>query len=100
MASNKREPTQKTQPKKGKPVDIPVPKREEVVANLARIAKGRKPKLKPETKQARPAGAEPSELGRPNTGLAAATRRVERSGWRNSRERSRGLTARPTWLQS
>jgi hypothetical protein len=27
MAQDKREPTQRTQPKKGKPVEIPVPKR-------------------------------------------------------------------------
>jgi len=33
------EPTQKTQPKKGRPIDIPVPKREEIEALLTKAAK-------------------------------------------------------------
>ncbi len=40
MADEKREPTQKTQPKKGKPVEIPVPKRSEFDRLLKRAAKG------------------------------------------------------------
>lgn len=35
--------TQKTKPKTGKPVEIPVPERGEVQRDLARIAKSRKP---------------------------------------------------------
>ncbi len=36
------EPTQPTQPKKGDPVDIPVPTRDEVFGDLAKVAKPRK----------------------------------------------------------
>lgn len=43
MAQDKREPTQRTQPKKGKPVEIPVPSREQVLRDLSKIAKA-KPK--------------------------------------------------------
>ncbi len=39
MADEKREPTQKTQPKKGKPVEIPVPKRSEFDRLLAKAEK-------------------------------------------------------------
>jgi hypothetical protein len=42
MAQDKREPTQKTQPKKGKPVEIPVPKREDVLRDLKKVAKSPK----------------------------------------------------------
>jgi hypothetical protein len=38
----KREPTQKTQPKKGKPAEIPVPKREDVLRGLKKAAKPKK----------------------------------------------------------
>ena len=34
------EPTQKTQPKKGRPIDIPVPKREDIERMLTKAAKG------------------------------------------------------------
>ncbi len=44
MAQDRREPTQKTQPKKGKPVEIPVPKRSEFDRLLA---KAEKPHKKP-----------------------------------------------------
>jgi hypothetical protein len=37
--ADKREPTQKTQPKKGKPVEIPVPKRSDVERLLKRAAR-------------------------------------------------------------
>lgn len=33
------ERTQKTQPKKGKPAEIPVPKREDVMRDLAKLAR-------------------------------------------------------------
>jgi hypothetical protein len=39
----KREPTQKTRPKKGKPIEIPVPKREDVLRDLAKASKPRRP---------------------------------------------------------
>lgn len=42
MADEKREPTQKTHPKKGKPVEIPVPKRREIEDLLTRASKPRK----------------------------------------------------------
>jgi hypothetical protein len=35
------EPTQKTQPAKGKPIDIPVPKREDIERLLTKAAKPR-----------------------------------------------------------
>jgi hypothetical protein len=37
--ADERKPTQKTMPKKGKPIDIPVPKRKEIDALLKRAAK-------------------------------------------------------------
>jgi hypothetical protein len=33
------EPTQETQPKKGEPVEIPVPKKDDVMAALRKVAK-------------------------------------------------------------
>lgn len=39
MADEKREPTQQTQPKKGKPVEIPVPKRSDFDRLLAKAEK-------------------------------------------------------------
>ena len=39
MGSSKREPTQKTQPKKGTSVEIPVPKRKDFDSLLKRAAK-------------------------------------------------------------
>jgi hypothetical protein len=39
MAQDKREPTQRTQPKKGKPVEIPVPKRSDFDRLLKRAEK-------------------------------------------------------------
>jgi hypothetical protein len=47
MADDKREPTQRTQPKNGEPVEIPVPKRSEFDELLGRAEKrsatGRRP---------------------------------------------------------
>lgn len=43
MTEKKEQPTQPTQPKKGKPVEIPVPKRGEVERDLLKIAKPKKP---------------------------------------------------------
>jgi hypothetical protein len=39
MPPDQTEPTQKTQPKKGKPIDIPVPKREDIERLLSKAAK-------------------------------------------------------------
>lgn len=36
------EPKQDTQPKKGKPVEIPVPKRSDVLRDLSKVTRGRK----------------------------------------------------------
>lgn len=35
-----KQPTQKTQPKKGRPIDIPVPKREDIERLLTKAARG------------------------------------------------------------
>jgi hypothetical protein len=42
MADEKREPTQRTKPKKGQPVEIPVPKRSEFDRLLAKAEKPKK----------------------------------------------------------
>jgi hypothetical protein len=42
MAQAKRQPTQKTQPKKGKPVEIPVPKRGDFDRLLKKATKRKK----------------------------------------------------------
>jgi hypothetical protein len=39
---NGSEPTQDTQPKKGEPVEVPIPTREEVFRDLGKVAKPRK----------------------------------------------------------
>jgi len=39
MDEHHEQPTQKTQPKKGKPIDIPVPAREEIERLLSKAAK-------------------------------------------------------------
>jgi hypothetical protein len=39
MADHNREPTQQTQPKKGKPITIPVPGKADVMAFLEKTAK-------------------------------------------------------------
>ena len=39
--ANKREPTQETQPKKGKPITIPVPKRKDFDKLLKRATTGK-----------------------------------------------------------
>jgi hypothetical protein len=44
MAQDKREPTQRTKPKKGKPIDIPVPKRSDFDRLLKRAEKSARPK--------------------------------------------------------
>jgi hypothetical protein len=36
------EPKQETRPKRGKPAEIPVPTREDVLRDLGKVAKGRK----------------------------------------------------------
>ncbi len=46
VADDKQEPTQKTQPKRGKPVEIPVPTREDVMRDLAKAAAPEKPTKK------------------------------------------------------
>ena len=43
---NDDEPTQKTHPKKGEPIEIPIPTREEVFRDLGKVAKPRKPPKK------------------------------------------------------
>lgn len=43
MAEHEREPTQRTQPKKGKPVEIPVPKRSTFDKLLDRAKNPKKP---------------------------------------------------------
>jgi hypothetical protein len=40
MADEDQKPTQQTQPAQGEPVEIPVPKREDVEALLSKAAKG------------------------------------------------------------
>ncbi len=42
MASDKQEPKQKTKPKKGEPVEIPVPKKRDVMGVLRRAARGKR----------------------------------------------------------
>jgi hypothetical protein len=37
MSDDKREPTQPTKPKQGKPVEIPVPKRADVLRDLKKV---------------------------------------------------------------
>jgi hypothetical protein len=44
MAQDKREPIQRTKPKKGKPVEIPVPKRSDFDQLLKRAERRAKPK--------------------------------------------------------
>jgi hypothetical protein len=39
MADERREPTQKTRPKKGEPIEIPVPKRSDFEKLLKRVEK-------------------------------------------------------------
>jgi hypothetical protein len=41
MARERRQPTQKTQPKKGKPIEIPVPKRGDFERLLKKAARKR-----------------------------------------------------------
>src|SRR4051794_11514934 len=40
---DEKQPKQKTRPKRGRPVEIPVPKREDVLRDLAKVARPRKP---------------------------------------------------------
>lgn len=44
MSNDKPQPTQKTRPKKGRPVDIPVPKRDDIERLLSKAAKPSPPK--------------------------------------------------------
>ena len=41
--SNGHEPTQETTPKEGQPAEIPIPTRAEVLRDLGKVAKPRKP---------------------------------------------------------
>jgi len=43
MSSDNGQPTQKTRPKKGKPVEIPVPKRKQVEDFMRDVSADRKP---------------------------------------------------------
>ena len=49
MADHDAEPTQQTQPKKGEPIDIPVPKEDEVLGFLEKVAKTPDPDRRRET---------------------------------------------------
>jgi hypothetical protein len=40
--ADERKPTQKTRPKKGKPIEIPVPKRRDVLRDLDKLAQPEK----------------------------------------------------------
>jgi hypothetical protein len=42
MAPGKQAPKQKTRPKKGEPVEIPVPKKRDVMGVLRRAARGKR----------------------------------------------------------
>ncbi len=44
MGDEDKQPTQKTQPKKGKPVEIPIPKRDAVLRDLQKLAQPKDPK--------------------------------------------------------
>jgi|GEM_PF-5769373 len=48
MTDHDREPKQKTHPKKGKPVEIPIPNREGFLADLKKVARSRLDKRSPE----------------------------------------------------
>jgi hypothetical protein len=48
MAKDERQPTQQTQPKKGKPVEIPVPKREDFLRDLKKVASPARESVKPD----------------------------------------------------
>jgi hypothetical protein len=43
MTNGTRRPTQRTTPKKGEPIKIPVPKREDVLRDLKKIARPSRP---------------------------------------------------------
>jgi hypothetical protein len=47
MAEDERGPTQQTEPRKGKPIEIPVPKRGDVMAFLEKTAKLPDPDRRP-----------------------------------------------------
>jgi hypothetical protein len=50
MANKRPEPTQKTQPKKGDPVEIPVPSRQSFIRNLNRAIRADPEKVEPRPK--------------------------------------------------
>ena len=51
---DEKEPTQQTQPKKGEPITIPVPTRDEIDQALAAIAQPAPPKPKKRHRKAKP----------------------------------------------
>jgi hypothetical protein len=51
MAAKKSQPTQKTQPKKGEPVEIPVPSRQSFIRNLNRAIRADPEKVEPKPKR-------------------------------------------------
>ena len=52
---DEKEPTQQTQPKKGEPITIPVPTRDEIDDALAKISMPVPPKPKPKHAKRKPA---------------------------------------------
>lgn len=48
------QPIQETQPKEGRPTEIPIPTRDEVFRNLDKVAKPRKTATIPEDREGRP----------------------------------------------
>lgn len=51
MSDRKPKPTQKTQPKKGEPVEIPIPKRQTFIRNLNRAIRADPEKVEPKPKR-------------------------------------------------
>lgn len=49
--ADKKQPTQKTQPKKGEPVEIPIPKRQTFIRNLNRAIRVDPEKVEPKPKR-------------------------------------------------
>jgi hypothetical protein len=53
MAGNRDKPIQKTKPKKGEPVEIPVPTRQSFIRNLNRVIRADPEKAEPKPKRKR-----------------------------------------------
>jgi hypothetical protein len=51
VAAKKPQPTQRTQPKKGEPVEIPVPTRQSFIRNLNRAIRADPEKVEPKSKR-------------------------------------------------